>query len=147
MTAANAVVGLANNNIGQALTLPLIESGELINLSRNLIRPFYKERMLRARSYVENAFGDTIPYKLHESEGAFFLWFWFPGLPITTIELYEKLKERNVLVVPGEYFFFGLEDQWNHSHECIRVTFSQSENIVKEGIKIIAEEVSKSYEV
>lgn len=147
VTAANAVVGLANNNIGQALTLPLIESGELINLSRNLIRPFYKERMLRARSYVENAFGDTIPYKLHESEGAFFLWFWFPGLPITTIELYEKLKKRNVLVVPGEYFFFGLEDQWNHSHECIRVTFSQSENIVKEGIKIIAEEVSKSYEV
>ena len=67
--------------------------------------------------------------------------------PITTIELYEKLKKRNVLVVPGEYFFYGLEDPWNHSHECIRVTFSQSENIVKEGIKIIAEEVSKSYEV
>ena len=66
---------------------------------------------------------------------------------ITAKQLYEKLKERIVLVVPGEYFFFGLEDQWNHSHECIRVTFSQSENIVKEGIKIIAEEVSKSYEV
>jgi valine--pyruvate aminotransferase len=101
--------------------------------------------MLRARSYVKDSFGDTIPYRLHESEGAFFLWFWFPSLPITTIQLYEKLKERNVLVVPGEYFFFGLADQWDHSHECIRVTFSQSENIVKEGIQIIADEVAKSY--
>ena len=145
VTAANAVVGLANNNIGQALSLPLVESGEIIEMSQNLIRPFYKERMLKARSYVREAFGDTIPYRLHESEGAFFLWFWFPELPITTIELYEKLKERDVLVVPGEYFFFGLENHWDHSHECIRVTFSQSENIVKEGIQIIAEEVSKAY--
>ena len=145
VTAANAVVGLANNNIGQALSLPLVESGEIIEVSQNLIRPFYKERMLKARSYVREAFGDTIPYRLHESEGAFFLWFWFPELPITTIELYEKLKERDVLVVPGEYFFFGLENHWDHSHECIRVTFSQSENIVKEGIQIIAEEVSKAY--
>jgi len=145
ITAANAIVGLANNNIGQALSLPLIESGELITMSKNLIKPFYKDRMLRARSYVEDAFGDTIPYKLHESEGAFFLWFWFPGLPITTIKLYEKLKKRNVLVVPGEYFFFGSAEQWDHSHECIRVTFSQSDNIVKEGIQIIADEVAKSY--
>ena len=147
VTAANAVVGLANNNIGQALSLPLIESGELMRLSRDLIKPFYKKRMLNARSYVEEAFGNTIPYRLHESEGAFFLWFWFPELPITTIELYERLKKRDVLVVPGEYFFFGLVDHWNHSHECIRVTFSQSEKIVKEGIQIIADEVSKSYNI
>ena len=145
VTAANAVVSLANNNIGQAISLPLIESGELIRLSKNLIKPFYKQRMINARSYVEEAFGNTIPYRLHESEGAFFLWFWFPELPITTIELYERLKERDVLVVPGEYFFFGLVDHWDHCHECIRVTFSQSENIVREGIQIIAEEVSKSY--
>ena len=147
VTAANAVVGLANNNIGQALSLPLIESGELMRLSRDLIKPFYKKRMLNARSHVEEAFGNTIPYRLHESEGAFFLWFWFPELPITTIELYERLKKRDVLVVPGEYFFFGLVDHWNHSHECIRVTFSQSEKIVKEGIQIIADEVSKSYNI
>ncbi len=147
VTAANAVVGLANNNIGQALSLPLIESGELMRLSRDLIKPFYKKRMLNARSYVEEAFGNTIPYRLHESEGAFFLWFWFPELPITTIELYERLKKRDVLVVPGEYFFFGLVDHWTHSHECIRVTFSQSEKIVKEGIQIIADEVSKSYNI
>ena len=145
VTAANAVVSLANNNIGQAISLPLIENGELIRLSKNLIKPFYKQRMINARSYVEEAFGNTIPYRLHESEGAFFLWFWFPELPITTIELYERLKERDVLVVPGEYFFFGLVDHWDHCHECIRVTFSQSENIVREGIQIIAEEVSKSY--
>ena len=40
-----------------------------------------------------------------------------------------------------------LVDHWDHCHECIRVTFSQSEKIVKEGIQIIADEVSKSYNI
>jgi ABC-type lipoprotein export system ATPase subunit len=34
---------------------------------------------------------------------------WFRNLPITTKELYERLKKRGVLVVPGEYFFYDRE--------------------------------------
>jgi valine--pyruvate aminotransferase len=147
ISAMNAVVGLANNNIGQALARPLIESGEILSLSRDVIRPFYQDRGQRARGYCEEFFGDRIPYRLHVHDGAFFLWFWFPDLPITSRELYRRLKERNVLVVSGDYFFFGLAEEWPHSDQCIRVTFSQPEEVVREGIEIIAQTVGEAYGV
>ena len=145
ISAANAIIGLANNNIGQAVTLPLIESGEILDISSNVIRPFYLKKMKAAISYVQKAFSDTIPYKIHEAEGAFFLWFWFPNLPITTKKLYERLKKRNVLIVPGEYFFYGIDEPIQHAKECIRITYSQPESIIEEGINILAEEVKKAY--
>ena len=145
ISAANAIIGLANNNIGQAVTLPLIESGEILDISSNVIRPFYLKKMKAAISYVQKAFTDTIPYKIHEAEGAFFLWFWFPNLPITTKKLYERLRKRNVLIVPGEYFFYGIDEPIQHAKECIRITYSQPESIIEEGINILAEEVKKAY--
>ena len=60
-------------------------------------------------------------------------------------QLYQRLKRRQVLVVPGHYFFFGLEEPWQHQHECLRITFSQSEKIVEEGLTILAEEVKAAY--
>jgi len=33
-----------------------------------------------------------------------FLWLWFPDLPISSLELYKRLKARGVLVVSGHYF-------------------------------------------
>ena len=126
---------------------PLLENGELVRLSREVVRPFYEERSQLAREIAMEVFGDSVPWSIHRSEGAFFLWFRFKGLPVSTLELYRCLKERGVLVIPGEYFFFGLPegDDWPHAHECIRVTFSQSEDVVREGIGIIADEVGKIY--
>jgi len=70
------------------------------------------------------------------------LWLWLPDLPISTLELYQRLKERKVLVVPGEYFFPGLEeDDWIHKHQCIRLTYSMQADTVEAGIRIIAEEL------
>ena len=63
---------------------------------------------------------------------------------IPTRELYERLKARKVLVVPGEYFFFGLREDWPHSRECLRLNFSQPANAVREGLQIIAEEAAKA---
>ncbi len=140
-----AVVGLANNTIGQTLAPPLLESCEIIDISNDIIRPFYRNRDEEARQLVTDAFDDSTPYRVHAAEGAFFLWFWFPELPISSTELYRRLKQRDVLVVPGDYFFYGLDVPWQHSQECIRVTFSQPMEIVREGIKIIAEEVGRAY--
>ena len=73
----------------------------------------------------------------------FFHWLWLKNLRVTTRELYERLKTREVLVVPGEYFFYGLEQDWPHSTECLRVNYSGPEKTVREGLQIIAEEVAK----
>ena len=138
----SAIVGLANPNIGQQIMLPLIESGEILRLSREVVQPFYQQRSLLARQAVHESFGEDGGWRMHRSEGALFLWLWFPGLPITTLELYQRLKRRGVLVIPGEAFFYGHEDPtWNHPHECLRISYAMDQAVVREGLQIIAEEV------
>ena len=144
----SAIVGLANSNVGQTIMEPLVRSGEVLRLSNEVVKPFYVEKSRKAQEWVAESFDTNIPYRVHLSEGALFLWIWFEDMPVTAKELYERLKKRGVLIVPGNYFFFGLGDaDWKHRSECIRMTFTMEENVVKDGIAIIAEEVSKIYSV
>ncbi len=138
----NAVVALANGNVGQAILKPLLKGDELMRLSREVIRPFYEQRSKAAAAVLHENLSGRAPYALHVSEGAFFLWLWLKELPITAAELYQRLKRRKVLVVPGHYFFFGLEEPWEHQHQCLRLTYSQDMGIVREGLEIIADEVA-----
>ncbi|WP_234041751.1 valine--pyruvate transaminase [Persicirhabdus sediminis] len=146
ITSMTAVIGLANSNIGQALLEPLMRSGEILQLSKQIVQPFYLEKSKLAQQWVHEAFDEQTPYRIHLSEGALFLWLWFEGLPISSAELYERLKKRGVLIISGHYFFFGLEhSDWQHQHECLRMTFTMDEATVKDGIRIIAEEVGRAY--
>ncbi|WP_411846251.1 valine--pyruvate transaminase [Roseibacillus persicicus] len=140
------VVGLANGNLGQAIVSPLLENGELLRLSNEVMKPFYQEKSRQALAWVEEFFPEEMSYYVHRSEGALFLWFWFEDLPISSKELYERCKKRGALVVPGEYFFFGEEEDWPHGRECIRVTFTMDAEVVKEGLRIIAEEAIAAYQ-
>ena len=140
VAAGNAVLSLANGATGQVLVEPLLRTGELLRLSREVIRPFYEQKSQAAQGWVRSYIGDTVPYSLHKSEGSLFLWLWFKELPITTKELYQRLKARNVIVVPGEYFFFGTDEEWDHRHQCIRINYSQAPEDVERGIALIAEE-------
>ncbi|MBL4815153.1 MAG: valine--pyruvate transaminase, partial [Shewanella sp.] len=101
-----------------------------------------------ALSLLQRSISDS-RFKIHKPEGAMFLWLWFDELPITTMELYARLKARGVLIVPGEYFFFGEKDQsegkWDHAHQCLRMNYVQDEAKMRDGIAIIAEEVEKAY--
>lgn len=137
------VLGLANTNVGQWLVTPMLEDRSLDDVCRNIVRPFYQDKSRYAREVVTGEFRNRFPYTIHSSEGAFFLWIAFPDLPVSTMELYDELKIRDVIVVPGEYFFFGLQEEWQHQHKCIRVSFAQSHEVVSSGIKIIADVVER----
>ena len=141
-----SIMGLANTNTGQAIVQPLVESGEILRLSNEVVQPFYREKSLQAQAWVKQYFDPQLNYHIHRSEGALFLWAWFEGLPISSHELYERLKARHVLIVPGSYFFFGQDDSdWKHRDECIRINFTMPAEDVETGIRIIGEEVSKAY--
>lgn len=144
-SSANTVINLACGNIGPALTRDLFSSGEMIELSNNHIKPFYQARSGQVMALFETAMGGT-PYRIHLSEGAIFLWLWFEGLPITSEMLYQRLKDRGVLVVSGHHFFVGIEEQWPHQHECIRVSYVQDLTKIEKGVKIIAEEVMLAFQ-
>lgn len=140
----NAIMNLATGSFGAMLAHEIVASGEVLSISQNVIRPFYQEKMEKAVLGFHKALKGT-PYRLHKPEGAMFLWLWFENLPISSHRLYERLKKRKVLVVSGHFFFPGLEEQWPHQKECIRVTYSQDEELVARGIEIIAEEVKRAY--
>jgi valine--pyruvate aminotransferase len=140
LSGVNAVVNLAPGSFGAMLTTEIIRSGEIIRLSREVIKPFYQHKMELALACLEECFRGVV-YKVHVPEGAMFLWLWFPGLPLSGRQLYERLKKRGVVVVSGDYFFPGLAPGWRHTDECLRITYSQEDEDVRQGICIIAEEL------
>lgn len=140
-----AIMSLAPGSFGPALALDLVKSREIISLSNEVIRPYYRERGQQAIEWIREAMGDY-PFYVHKPEGAIFLWLWFPDLPITSQELYQRLKARGVLVIAGQHFFPGIAEDWRHRHECIRVTYSQDPEDVQAGLGIIAEEVIRAYD-
>ncbi|TKF80379.1 valine--pyruvate transaminase [Vibrio kanaloae] len=144
LTNMNGIISLAPNSVGPAIANHMIEKGDLLRLSSEVIKPFYKDKSLRAVELLQDAIDDP-RFRIHKPEGAIFLWLWFDELPITTMELYNRLKARGVLIVPGEYFFIGQEDEWDHAHQCLRMNYVQDDEAMQKGIKIIAEEVKKAY--
>jgi valine--pyruvate aminotransferase len=145
VASANAIISLASGNIGQALVVSHMESGRILQFSREIVRPFYEARLHRALEVVEDAFDQQLPWRLHRCEGALFLWLWCRDMPIDSRAFYERLKARGVLVVPGRYFFYGLDEPWPHQDHCIRINYSQPEATVCEGLRIIGEEMQRAY--
>jgi valine--pyruvate aminotransferase len=140
----NGIINLALGSFGPALALDMVTSGEIINLSNTVIKPYYQRKAERAMSLLKQEL-KGVEFYIHKAEGALFLWLWLPGLTIGSEELYERLKQRGVLVLSGHYFFPGLKEDWQHKHECLRITYSMNDEVVSAGIKIIAEEVKKAF--
>jgi valine--pyruvate aminotransferase len=150
LSSVNAIASLATGTVGQAIAEPLIASGEILSLSRDVVRPFYTVKRKTALDTIDSLF-EGLPVRVHESEGAIFLWLWFQDMPIDSHTLYERLKERGVLVLSGENFSFGsFADgspcaEWDHPRRCIRINYSTKDSDVSEGLAIIADEVRTAY--
>lgn len=140
----NAIVSLAPVSFGAGLVREMVRSGEIMTMSRELIKPYYQQRAMDAEEWVWESLTGT-PFYLHKPEGAFFFWLWFRDLPIGCGELYNRLKQRGVIIVPGRYFYPGLEESWEHKGQCIRMNYTAGEEKVRRGIRIIGEEVKRAY--
>ncbi len=145
VSSANAIMNLATGSFGAMLAQDMVESGDILTIGKTIVRPFYEDKVRRATDLFHQEFSG-LSYHIHKPEGAMFLWLWFEDFPISSLELYERLKKRGVLVVSGHYFFPGLKKGWQHTDECIRVTYSQDDEMVARGIKIIGDEVRKAYQ-
>ena len=144
LTNINGIINLAPGSLGPAIADNLIARNDLLRLSHDVIRPFYQRKADHAVALLQRYISDD-RFRIHKPEGAIFLWLWCNELPITTKELYLRLKQRGVIVVPGEYFFIGLEQPWQHSQQCLRMNYVQDDEVMARGIKIIAEEITLAY--
>ena len=151
ISSLNAIVNLAPTRFGAAIATPLLQDDRLKDLSDNHIRPFYQGQAKLAVQLLKQELGDLpSPYnnamKIHKPEGAIFLWVWFKDLPITTVELYERLKAKGTLIIPSEHFFVGVDtENFRHAHECIRLSIAQDDDTLKKGIATIGEVVRAVY--
>lgn len=141
---ANTILNLASGNAGPALLSSLLRSGELLPLCRNTIQPWYKQKLDIALDCLRRELGN-LPYRMHQPEGAFFLWLWFRDLPVSSARLHELLKEAGVLVIPGENCFPGLPDVWDHTQQCVRLSYAVDAQQLRTAASIIARVVRALY--
>ncbi|WP_198336297.1 valine--pyruvate transaminase [Psychrobacter celer] len=146
VSAMNAVVNLSPTRFGASIATPLVENNAIKDLSDNEIKPFYQQQAKKAIALLKQELGDY-PLMIHKPEGAIFFWLWFKDLPITTLELYDILKEKGTLIVPSEYFFPGVDvSDYQHAHECIRMSIAADEDTLAKGIAVIGEVVRGLYD-
>ncbi len=141
----NGIISLAPGGIGPALALEMLRRDDLIPLSEKVIGPFYKKRVEEAIAIIRRYLPEE-RCLIHKPEGAIFLWLWFKDLPISSDTLYKRLKKRGVLMVPGHYFFPGLEEDWPHAHQCMRMNYVPEPEVIEKGIVILAEEIEAAYQ-
>ncbi|GKX55834.1 valine--pyruvate transaminase [Leminorella grimontii] len=140
----NGIISLAPGSVGPALALEMIQRGDLLKLSQQVIGPFYQARVKQTLGILRRYLSPE-RCLIHKPEGAIFLWLWFKDLPITSQTLYERLKARGVLMVPGQHFFPGLDRAWPHTQQCMRMNYVPAPELIEKGIAILAEEIERAH--
>ncbi|MDU4091762.1 MAG: valine--pyruvate transaminase [Pantoea sp.] len=140
----NGIISLAPGSIGPAIATEMIQRGDLLRLSETVIKPFYQQRVQETIRIIRRYLPEE-RCLIHKPEGAIFLWLWFKELPVTTELLYQRLKQRGVLMVPGHFFFPGLAQDWPHMHQCMRMNYVPDGEKIERAVAILAEEVDRAW--
>ncbi|MEQ0584186.1 valine--pyruvate transaminase [Pantoea dispersa] len=140
----NGIISLAPGSIGPAIATEMIVRGDLLRLSQEVIKPFYQAKVSETIAIIRRYISED-RCLIHKPEGAIFLWLWFRDLPISTEALYQRLKARGVLMVPGHFFFPGLEQAWTHTHQCMRMNYVPDSDKIERAVQILAEELDNAW--
>ncbi|MDR6352382.1 valine--pyruvate transaminase [Pantoea sp. SORGH_AS_0659] len=140
----NGIISLAPGSIGPAIANEMIVRGDLLRLSQEVIKPFYQAKVSETIAILRRYLPED-RCLIHKPEGAIFLWLWFRDLPISTETLYQRLKARVVLMVPGHFFFPGLEHEWPHTHQCMRMNYVPDAEKIERAVQILAEELEAAF--
>jgi valine--pyruvate aminotransferase len=140
----NGIISLAPGSIGPAIANEMIVRGDLLRLSEEVIKPFYQAKVSETIAILRRYLPED-RCLIHKPEGAIFLWLWFRDLPISTETLYQRLKARGVLMVPGHFFFPGLEHEWPHTHQCMRMNYVPDAEKIERAVQILAEELESAF--
>jgi len=146
----NGVLSLAPGSVGPTVALPLLrEEGRMARLCEEKVRPWYREQAFFAKGVLMEALAGERRVLCHRPEGCIFLWVWCRDLPVDSQEMYRRLKARGVLVIPGHFFFPGLEgaSEWTHTGECLRVSYAgiRCREKLELGLRTVAKAILEAY--
>ena len=134
-----------SSRYGQAIAAKAISSGRLAQLATNVIRPHYQRKIKILESTLDAAM-PHIPWYLHQGEGAIFAWLWLQDLPMTDWEFYQELKQVGVIAVPGSTFFPGLQEEWSHKQQCLRISLTATETEIAQAMERLAQVAARVYQ-
>lgn len=134
-----------SSRYGQAIAARAIRSGALAEISATVIRPYYQGKFAVLETALHSAMPCDLPWYLHRGEGAIFAWLWLDQLPITDWKLYQQLKQVGVIPVPGSAFFPGLQEDWSHTHQCLRISLTASDADITTAMQRLAGVVEQVY--
>jgi valine--pyruvate aminotransferase len=138
-----AVMNLAPGNPGSFFLGKLLENNLMNEISQHMIQPYYREKSIQVQNILDSQFYKAgIRYTMHESHGALFLWVCFPGHKKKSQDIYKEAKNQGLFLIPGDWFFPGLEETFSHRNECIRLTYSRNLEEVIKGIEILTKILS-----
>ena len=131
---------------GQAIAARAINSGALADIAVQVIRPYYQSKFAVLEATINQAMPKDLPWFLHRGEGAIFAWLWLEDLPLSDWEFYQQLKQVGVIVVPGSTFFPGLQEDWSHKHQCLRISLTASDQEIETGMQRLAKVAEQVYQ-
>jgi valine--pyruvate aminotransferase len=134
-----------SSRYGQAIAARAIRSGALADISAQVIRPYYQAKFTVLETALDATMPKDLPWYLHRGEGAIFAWLWLDELPITDWELYQALKQVGVIPVPGSAFFPGLQEDWSHTRQCLRISLTATDEELTTAMQRLAQVVEQVY--
>lgn len=145
LEAFQANSSIMSSRFWQSLISSALDSWELIDISKNVINPYYKKKFEFINACLDKFMPDDVSWYLHEGLWSMFSFIWFENLPIKDDDLYELIKEKWVLFVPWNSFFNWIDKSIKHTKECIRISITVSDEEIKEAIKILWEVIREVY--
>lgn len=133
-----------SSRYGQAIAARAIASGALAEIAKTVIRPHYQQKFAVLEATLDKTMPDG-PWYLHRAEGSIFAWIWLQDLPMDDKTFYQALKRYGVIVVPGSPFFPGLREDWDHKHQCFRISLTETAERIAIAIRRLAKLTDEVY--
>ncbi|MGV9251419.1 valine--pyruvate transaminase [Streptomyces sp. NPDC003697] len=129
----------------QAAVAAALRDGRLDRVTRDAITPHYRHK----RRFMEEVLAEQLPpglnWRVHSGSGGMFTWLWVDHPWFDDIDVYRRLKERQVFVVPGRYFFVDAPSTGlpgGHATRCLRLSLSAPEKTIVDGVTRLADTLS-----
>jgi valine--pyruvate aminotransferase len=123
----------------QLILARALETGRLDELAATVVEPYYAARRCTAEELLREYLPDDLNWHLHAGEGGMFCWLWIDEPWFDDAEMYARLKDRRVVIVPGRHFFPDLDGVGGHATRCLRLSITSDEATVREGIRVVAD--------
>ncbi|WP_345056880.1 aminotransferase class I/II-fold pyridoxal phosphate-dependent enzyme, partial [Streptomyces rameus] len=127
--------------LSQAAVALALRDGRLDQVTRDAITPYYHQKKQTMNALLTELLPPDLRWRAHSGAGGMFSWVWVDEPWFDDMELYRRLKEKRVFVVPGRHFFVDAESAPlpdGHATRCFRMSLSAPESVIAEGVKRVA---------